>query len=368
MRTPRRLRKSWDVAARLFAGVGVVCFVLVLSARWLMMTPEHLAGPGGESRPELTILTYRSLVGKSGLGSVLFPRFEKKYHCRVRVLTQPDGGALLTRLEIDARRRQFPAQVVLGLDQYLFEKARTYLENWDGWVPEGYAAVQEDLRLGNGFLPYDFGPLGWMVDQVQLQASGLSVPHRLEDLLDPKWARRLLLQDPRTSTPGLTFVLYTHEVLGSQFQSFWSGLRSQWLTLAPNWESAYRLFAQEEAPVVWSYLTSQAYQETHGEGSRYQAVVFQEGQPFQVEGAGLIRGAFESGEQRALAQFFLEFLISPEVQELIPHSAWMMPVLKHSRLPVEFLRLPNPVRRVWPSRSPDQVQRVLTDWRRAVES
>ncbi len=354
------LREVWRVAGRYFIlGCGVV-FVLAISARWMV-------SPRSEPIPELTVAAYRTLMGKSGLGPLLFPLFERQCHCHVRVVTVPDGGALLTRLELDTRRGQFPIQVVLGLDQYLWSRARSYLESWDGWEPTGYQQIDSSLKMAPGFLPYDYGGLALMVDQKALSAKGLRSPRSVSDLLAPEWARTILLQDPRTATPGLTFLLFTYSVFGEKTFEFWKKLRTQWLTLAPSWDSSYSLFVKGEAPAVWSYLTSQAYHETHGEGARYRAVLFDEGQPFQVEAAALVRGSFQSAEQKKLARSFLEFLVSPEIQKLIPHTSWMMPVLPSTELPPDFLKLPQPVRKVWPDHDPETVRKVLEDWRRAVE-
>src|SRR5206468_2130798 len=116
---------------------------------------------------------------------------------------------------------------------------------------------------------------------------------RLTELSAPAWKRKLILEDPRTSTPGLDFVLYARAALGERAREFWRGLRGQWLTLAPGWDAAYGLFLKEEAPLVWSYTTSQAYHEEHGdaagENRRYSAILFEEGQPIQVEGAALVK-------------------------------------------------------------------------------
>ena len=361
-RLGRRSKFPESAARALVLGFGVL-LVLAVSARVLLKLDTS-----SDPVPDLTISTYRSFMGHSGLGSVVFPLFEKKFHCHVRVLTLPDGGALLTRLELDSRRDQFPIQVVLGLDQYLWSRGRSHLEDWGGWLPSGYSQVDSDFKLEPGFLPYHYGALALIVDQKAIQARGLSIPHSLSDLLAPQWARHLLLEDPRTSTPGMTFLLYTQAILGDSTADYWKRLRTQWLTLAPGWDSAYQLFLKGEAPAVWSYVTSQAYHEAQGEGARYRAVLFDEGQPDQVEGAALVKGSFQSEKQRALARSFLEFLLSPEVQKLIPHHSWMMPVLiLAADLPEDFQKLPRPKRRIWPVRDPESIRQSLESWRKSVE-
>ena len=54
-------------------------------------------------------------------------------------------------------------------------------------------------------------------------AARLIVPKSLRDLLKPEWKRNLILEDPRTSAPGLAFVLYAGTRGGGE--GFWKSLR-----------------------------------------------------------------------------------------------------------------------------------------------
>lgn len=135
-------------------------------------------------------------------------------------------------------------------------------------------------------------------------------------------------------------------------------------------DGAYGLFLKREAPLVWSYTTSQAYHEEHGDlAKRYRAILFEDGQPVQVEGAMLVKGAFDGAEgpQRLrLARRFLEFLLTRDVQERIPHANWMYPVTKEARLPDSYAHLPHPkLVRIVPTA--DDVDRTMTEWSRTVQ-
>jgi thiamine transport system substrate-binding protein len=141
-------------------------------------------------------------------------------------------------------------------------------------------------------------------------------PHSLNDLVKAKWKKKFILEDPRMSTPGLEFVLFTAEVLGERFEAFWQMMSSQWLAMPEGWDAAYGLFLKGEAPLVWSYTTSQAYHEENG-SHRYKAILFDEGQPVQIESAMLIKNSFASSEQKKLAMDFLEYLLSETVQSKI---------------------------------------------------
>jgi thiamine transport system substrate-binding protein len=304
---------------------------------------------------ELTIYTYDSIVARGGLGPAIFPGFEKQTGCKIKVLASGDGVQALSRLELDAKRGKPSGQILLGIDQSLWKRARPYVESWERWRPEaakkmsghsaGLSSGGDDSArsafadaLKNGFMPYDYGVLALMMDR----EAKLKPPHSLRDLTKPEWKKKFILEDPRTSTPGLQYLLLTREVLKEDdFKHYWSELKSQWRAMPQGWDAAYGLFLKGEAPLAWSYLTSQAYHEEKG-SHRYQAVLFEEGQPLQIETAAMVKGSFSSPEQKLLAKRFLEYLISDEVQNAIPKANWMFPVIQGAKLPKSFRSLPRP--------------------------
>jgi thiamine transport system substrate-binding protein len=215
---------------------------------------------------------------------------------------------------------------------------REYMEPWKEWRPKGFEHLVDLVPLD--FVPFDYGIFALMADDQALQSHKLPKPHSLADLLSPALKRSLLLEDPRTSTPGMAFLLFTEHKLGKKFDQFWKGLRGQWLTLSPGWDQAYGLFLKGEAPLVWSYVTSEAYHIEHGEPARYHAALFDEGNPVQVEGAAIIKGALTTDRERKLAHDFLEFLLTKEVQEKIPLTNWMYPIVEGTKLPHSFEKLP----------------------------
>jgi thiamine transport system substrate-binding protein len=332
------------------------------------------------STPELVIYAYDSFLAPGGLGPKIIPLFEKKWSCRVKALASGDGTQLLARIKLDQERGKPTAHVVVGIDQQNWPLLQPWTESWGDWVPlGGKNLIHLDSIPKSGFLPYDYGVFSLMMDLSQLDALKIPVPEggkiSFQELLDSRWKRNILLEDPRTSTPGMAFLLYSVRLLSSSLASqdqnaevwkFWDGFRGQWLTLTPGWSAAYSLFLKKEAPLVWTYLTSQAYHIEKAQ-PRYQALLFKEGQPFQVEGAALVRGSMtESPETRALARKFLEFLISAEVQALIPQSAWMMPVLKGTPLPMSFRSLPQPTGLVGTQTDSALMTKLLSRWREIV--
>jgi len=326
-----------------------------------------------DDKTELVIYTYDAFLARGGLGSVIFPLFEKKYHCRVRALASGEGGQILARLQLDAQRGKRVAHLVLGIDQNLWERAKPWLEGWGEWEPKGYSQLLPESFVERGFLPLDYGIFAIMADQEFLNQLHLTAPNSLSDLMNPRWKRNLILEDPRTSTPGLAFLLLTKKIFGTQVWNFWSQLKGQWLTLTPGWNEAYGLFLKKEAPLVWSYITSQAYHDQAQQDPvafrRYTAVLFQEGQPYQIEGAAWVKGALQTEQEKQLARHFLEFLISPEVQQAMIRTHWMLPVLRSigsTELPKSYQDLPKPTRLIRTELKGQQIEDLLSQWGRVV--
>ena len=79
--------------------------------------------------------------------------------------------------------------------------------------------------------------------------------------------------------------------------------------------------------MVLSYTTSPAYHQIAEQSDRYRAAAFAEGHYLQVEVAGMTK----AGVNNPLAARFLDFMISPAFQDVIPETNWMFPAAKTSK-------------------------------------
>ena len=63
------------------------------------------------------------------------------------------------------------------------------------------------------------------------------------------WSRairtqKIVIEDPRTSTPGLGLLLWMKSVYGNEAPAAWAKLKDRVLTVTPGWSEAYGLFHQ----------------------------------------------------------------------------------------------------------------------------
>ncbi|NUS68656.1 MAG: thiamine ABC transporter substrate-binding protein, partial [Ensifer adhaerens] len=164
-------------------------------------------------------------------------------------------------------------------------------------------------------------------------------PKSLKELVEGDPSQKIVIEDPRTSTPGLGLLLWVKAVYGDEAGAAWAKLKDRVLTVTPGWSEAYGLFTKGEAPMVLSYTTSPAYHMVAENTERYQAAAFSEGHYIQIEVAGMTKNAKEP----ELAKQFLAFMTGPDFQSIIPTTNWMMPVAATKEpLPDAFNKLVKP--------------------------
>ena len=168
--------------------------------------------------------------------------------------------------------------------------------------------------------------------------SAIDVPNNFEELAASDIS--IIIQDPRSSTPGLGLLFWVKTAYGDEAGTIWEDLSDNIVTVTKGWSEAYGMFLEGEADMVLSYTTSPAYHLiAEGDPSK-SAVEFSEGHFMQIEVAAKLKHT----EQNELADAFLAFMVSEPFQEIIPETNWMYPATAIS-LPEGFETLiaPNPI-------------------------
>lgn len=299
--------------------VAAACVTLALQAG---------AAPA-QDRPVLTVLTYDSFVSEWGPGPAIKAAFEADCGCDLRLVGAGDGAALLARVRLEGARSE--ASVVLGLDTNLTaQAAATGLFAPHGQSGRWDMPVAWDDPL---FLPYDWGWFAFVYDRTRLP----QVPGSFEDLAASD--TRIVIQDPRSSTPGLGLLMWIEAAYDGRAAEIWAGLSDNIVTVTPGWTEAYGLFLEGEADMVLSYTTSPAYHLIAEQDDTKAAAPFREGHYLQIEVAGKLANA----PQPELADRFLAFMGSEAFQAAIPETNWMYPARTPAAgLPAGFDTLTRP--------------------------
>jgi len=300
---------------------------------------------------ELVIYAYDSFVAEWGPGPKVIPLFEKAQGCKVTLVSKGDAGQVLSAAVLEKAAPK--ADVLLGLDNHLVGKA-IQADVLQPYTPKNMALVGPGLDFDptHHLVPYDYGFFCLVWDSQKLA----NPPRTLADLAKPEFAKKLILMDPRTSTPGLGFLAMVVAAKGEAWPAFWKALKPSILTVTSGWDTGYGMFTQGEAPLVISYTTSPAYHVENDKTDRYKAIVFPEGLARQVEGAGIVKGA----KHVDLAKAFIEFMLTPAFQEALPLTQWMYPVNPAVQLPASYGAAPKPAKVL--KVEPAALDRALAQW------
>jgi len=290
-------------------------------------------GGNAESAPkEIVVYAYDSFVSDWGPGPVLAKKFEVKTGCKVTFVSCGDAAQVLSRAVLEKGKPE--ADLLVGIDNNLVDAARRAGILAAYKPADADKIVSKDLVFAQDWIlsPYDWGYFTIIFDTF----SGITPPASLEDLTKPEYAKKLILMDPRTSTPGTGFLAWTVARYGKDYPDYWNRLKGSILTLSPGWDAGYGLFTSGEAPLVISYTTSPAYHVENDKTDRYRALVFDEGHVAQIEGIGLVKGA----KHAKLAKAFIDFILTDEAQSVLPLTQWMYPVSKTVTLPDSYKAAP----------------------------
>lgn len=305
-----------------------------------------------QSKPVLTVYTYGSFAGKYGPGKTVKERFEASCDCELTWVTAEDAGSLVGRLHLEGTDTK--ADVVLGLDVNLAAEARAL----NIFAPHGVEVKDLSLPIAwndDTFVPFDWGYYAFVYDADKLP----DPPKSLKELVENPNGPKVVLQDPRTSAPGLGLMLWMQKVYGDRSGEAWAQLKPRIVTFTKGWSEAYGLFLKGEADMVMSYTTSPAYHIVVEKKHNYKAAIFSEGHYMQVEIAGMTR----TTKQPELAKKFIAFVLSDAFQSAMPEGNWMMPAKAPvAGLPDAFKDLAQPQKALL--FTPEEVQqnrRAFTD-------
>lgn len=266
-----------------------------------------------QEKPELVVYTYDSLTASWGLGPILEAGFERDCNCDLRFVDFGSAATIITRAELEGEGLQ--ADILLGFDQNLMLRARTSrLLAYHGLEPQGGMIQFQQPDM----IAYDHGQFAFIYDATKLEHP----PGSLRELVENPDGPTILIQDPRTSTPGFGLTVWMKAVFQDQAHEAWKKLAPRIVSVTQSWSEAYGAFLEGEADMVLSYTTSPAYHELAEQDVRYKAARFLEGHSVQIELAAITR----TSTKKALARSFLQFLQSAEIQAQIATTQWMLPV------------------------------------------
>ncbi|MCL5254424.1 MAG: thiamine ABC transporter substrate-binding protein [Candidatus Thermoplasmatota archaeon] len=328
--------------------IAVLVAVVIVTAAYTLYADTGFK----TGKTTLVVYTYSSFLAygsnKSAAFNVVFGTFEKEYDVRIVVETPQNG--LIQSLQLYKQHPQ--ANLVVGLNNINGVQAVR-----DGlllkYTPSSIAYVNSTLisELGGaaGYItPYEYAYLG--IDyNVSLIAHNQSFRPTFQEIAsNVTLAQNLLLEYPYTSATGEAFLLwqisyYTY-VLHQNWTVWWNQIRPYvGGHVFLSWSQAFAKFGSGPGTgMVVSYATDPAYNEYFGYGNSINStVIYYNGNPYgwrTVYGIAIVNHS----SHLSLEEKFINYFLSPVVQNELPLNEWMYPANSSTQLPQVYEYAINP--------------------------
>ena len=231
----------------------------------------------------LTIYTYDSFVSEWGPGPIIKKKFEEKYNSNINFVAVDSAATLLNKVILEGPSTK--ADIILGLDMNLFNDA--YKSNL--FSNHSLEEINQKINLpiqwnSKKFVPYNYGFFGFVYNNKILK----DPPKSMNELINSTNAR-IVIQDPRTSTPGLGLLTWMKAIYGDEVQEKWRKLNKKIIAVTKGWtDSYYNFFLEGEADIVLSYTTSPAAHIMFENNYDISSAIFDEGNYISIEFAGIL--------------------------------------------------------------------------------
>lgn len=281
----------------------------------------YVGGPGGSNEK-----TYREKI---------IPAFESKTGSKVVYVTGVSTD-ILAKLQAQKDRQQISLAV---LDDSVMFRAIAF--GLCARVEESpvmkqlypNASVFGDRAIGTGIVA-----TGLAYNKSVFAKNGWKAPTSWQDLTDPKYKKKIVIPSIGNSY-GLLALVMMAKVNGGSEDNIDPGFEAMTKKVAPNvlaWESSSAKVAEllqtgEAALAVWGSGRTQAVID---QGAPVAFVHPKEGAVALLSASCVVQGA----PQPKLAQQFLQYLLSPEVQAIMATEIGLGPVNKATKLPPDIAR------------------------------
>lgn len=311
--------------------------------KWLILVVFALllagcARPTPAGPVELRIMTHDSFA----ISEPLAAAFEQENNVRLVFVKGGDSGSALNQAILTKESPQ--ADLLYGVDNTYLARALE-ADIFEAYQSPLLEKIPTEFQLDaqNRALPVDYGDVCINYDKAYFAEKNLPLPQSLQDLTNPAYRGLLVVTNPAVSSPGLAFLTLTVAEFGDGYLGYWQALVDNGLVVVNDWETAYYTnfsgsSGKGPQPMVLSYASSPAAEVIFASTPLTEsptASIVAPGTCFrQLEFVGILKGT----QQRALAEKFVDWMLSVPFQEDVPGQMFVYPVNSDAVLPEAFVK------------------------------
>ena len=301
----------------------------------------------------ITVMTHDSF----SVSEEVVAAFETANNAKVIFLQSGDAGAVLNKAILT---KEAPlADILYGVDNTFLSRALE-ADIFEPYASPELVNIPDAFKLdaSNHALPVDYGDVCINYDKKYFANNSLAVPQSLEDLTKPEYTNLLVVENPATSSTGLAFLLATVAHFGEDgYLDYWGDLKANDVVVVDGWETAYYTnfsasSGKGSQPMVVSYGTSPAaeviFADPPIDDAPTASILGPDTCFRQIEFVGILKGT----QNRALAEKFVDFMISPAFQLDVPMQMFVYPANSTVTLPEPFTKY---------SQAPEQTATLAPD-------
>tara|TARA_B100001750_G_scaffold248559_1_gene281120 strand:- start:2640 stop:3809 length:1170 start_codon:yes stop_codon:yes gene_type:complete len=310
----------------------------------------------------LRIITHDSFE----INQSVIEQFETDNNVQIEIQKAGDAGEVIVRAILEKGNPS--ADLLYGIDNTFLGRALDE-QLFIAYKSPFLSLVPRNLQIdsSNHVTPVSYGFVMINYDKEYLNDHQLTLPLSLEDLTNKEWKGKLVVENPSTSSPGLTFLLATISYFGVDdeydYLDFWSDLKDNEVVVKDGWTAAYYTEFSKNGgtiPLVVSYSTSPAAEVYFSEGKYTEPPTGNLDLPgasfLQIEGIGILKGT----TKEKLAQKFIDYTLQEKFQEDIPLNMWVYPINMKAVLPDVFKYADQPKHQV--SLDPKLISKNREKW------
>ena len=336
--------------------------------------PTAMAAPTATAMPtrpqELVVMVHNAF----DIGESVIAEFEQANNAKLVLLVPGSSGEGLNRAILEKGNPS--ADLLYGIDNTFLGRALRE-DIFVTYESPMMASVPAHLVLDGTFhvTPVNYGYVNINYDKEFLADNNMEPPTTLEELTQPRWKGRLVVENPSTSSPGLAFLIATVSYFGEDddydYLDFWRDLRANGVLVKESWSDAYYTDFSKyggDRPLVISYATSPAAEVFFSEEPLSEAptgnVLVDRATFLQIEGIGILRGS----DNVELAQKFIDFLLGMSFQEDFPDKMFVYPVNSQAKTPdfFKFAQVPTLPADISPATIDDKREEWIDAWTKVV--